>query len=263
MRKLMLYLCLITPLSIFAESEKGYFIIPKNGNMVAFYNIGSKKISFYNYKNLNRSIARHIRRLSTLKRINRAADDPAGLAVAEKFQAVAREIFRRGMNEEDMVNYIRVAESALAQINSVLKRIRVLTIKASSPIYSKDDRDIVQGEIDLLKQQTRDSLKRTEFNRKKVFKSFRLDLSGINVNKSIQTSIKAVDRALEITIRQRAILGSRQNRSYIKIKGNAVYYSNFLMSEKRIREADFLTETIHYKKNWLLIKVNLNLASGK
>ncbi|MCL2227727.1 MAG: hypothetical protein FWB97_08910 [Oscillospiraceae bacterium] len=109
-------------------------------------------------------LSRNMERLSSGLRINRAADDAAGLGISEGMRAMVRGLRMASRNSSDGVGVIRTTESALQTTHDIMHRIRELTIQAASDI-PENERETIQLEIDQLARELADITNRTEFNR--------------------------------------------------------------------------------------------------
>ena len=98
----------------------------------------------------NWQVDKHIEKLSSGMRINRAGDDAAGLAISEKMRAQIRGLRQAERNTEDDISFIQVTEGYLQEIQDVLHRLRELAIQASNGIYSSEDRMQIQVEVSQL-----------------------------------------------------------------------------------------------------------------
>lgn len=98
----------------------------------------------------SREITKNIEKLSSGMRINRAGDDPAGLAVSEKMRSQIGGLRRAARNAEDGISFIQTTEAYLQEIQDLLQRIRELSVQASNGIYSDEDRMMMQVEISQL-----------------------------------------------------------------------------------------------------------------
>ncbi len=107
-----------------------------------------------------------IERLSSGYKINRAADNAAGLAIANKMNTQIRGLNRANQNASDGISVVETAEGALAEINSMLQRMRELAVQASNGSYTADDREALQQEVDELSTEIDRIAKDTEFNKK-------------------------------------------------------------------------------------------------
>jgi len=113
---------------------------------------------------LNRSLER----LSSGLRINRAADDAAGLAISEKMRAQIRGLRMALRNAQDGISLIQTAEGAINEIHSMLQRMRELAVQAANETYTSSDRVEIQKEIDQLKDEIDRISNTTEFNTRKL-----------------------------------------------------------------------------------------------
>ncbi|MBN1898535.1 MAG: flagellin, partial [Spirochaetes bacterium] len=96
------------------------------------------------------SISKNIEKLSSGYRINRAGDDPAGLAVSEKLRSQVRGLKQASRNAEDAVSFIQLTEGYLQEVQDILQRVRELAIQASNGIYTPEDRMQIQVEVSSL-----------------------------------------------------------------------------------------------------------------
>lgn len=108
-------------------------------------------------------------RLSSGFRINRAADDAAGLAISEKMRAQIRGLDQGTRNVQDGISFCNVADGALNEVHAVLGRIRELAVKAASDTYVEEDRRAIEDEFSKLKQEIDRISRTTEFNTKRIF----------------------------------------------------------------------------------------------
>lgn len=113
----------------------------------------------------NRHSAKNLEKLSSGKKINRASDDAAGLAISEKMQAQIRGLRMASKNSLDGMSLIQTAEGALNEVHAMLQRMRELSVQAANGSLAKEDRDAVQGEINQLTSQINTIAYSTEFNK--------------------------------------------------------------------------------------------------
>ena len=106
---------------------------------------GHRVLKFKNWE-----VDKHIEKLSSGMRINRAGDDAAGLAISEKMRAQIRGLRQAERNTEDDISFIQTTEGYLQEIQDVLQRLRELAIQASNGIYSNEDRMQIQVEVSQL-----------------------------------------------------------------------------------------------------------------
>ena len=143
------------------------------------------------------NLAKSTEKLSSGYRINRAADDAAGLAISEKMRAQVRGLNRASDNAQDGISLIQTAEGAMDQQHAILQRTRELLVQASNSgvLDGKAENDFqkIQDEIDTLKSEYERINTDTEFNRKKLldgsYKDQYLQL-GANNAQGIDVTIK-------------------------------------------------------------------------
>ena len=109
--------------------------------------------------------ARNLERLSSGKRINRASDDAAGLAISEKMNAQIRGLKMASRNALDGVSLVQTAEGAMGEVHSMLQRMRELSVQAANGTMSPDDRRAIQDEINQLTSEVNRIGNGTEFNK--------------------------------------------------------------------------------------------------
>ncbi|MEO3947293.1 flagellin [Gorillibacterium sp. CAU 1737] len=125
------------------------------------------------YRNLSRNsstMSTHLERLSSGLRINRAADDAAGLAISEKMRSQIRGLEMAERNTMDGISLIQTAEGALGTTHEILQRMRELAVQASSGTLEENDREAVQSEIDQLTQEIDRIARTTQFNAKSLLR---------------------------------------------------------------------------------------------
>ena len=123
------------------------------------------------WRNLNLTsgaMGKNLERLSSGFRINRAADDAAGLAISEKMRAQIRGLNQATRNAQDGISLIQTAEGAMGEIQNILQRMRELANQAASDGMTDADRDKIQKEVDQLAKQITDVANTTQFNTKRI-----------------------------------------------------------------------------------------------
>ncbi|HEY3315687.1 MAG TPA: flagellin [Bacillota bacterium] len=123
------------------------------------------------WRNLTRTdetLNKSLERLSSGVRINRAADDAAGLAISEKMRAQIRGINQAQRNAQDAISLIQTAEGALNESHGILQRMRELAVQAASDTLTSSDRQEIQKEFDQLTSEIDRIATTTEFNTKKL-----------------------------------------------------------------------------------------------
>ncbi len=117
---------------------------------------------------VSKSQAKSTEKLSSGYRINRAADDAAGLAISEKMRSQIRGLTQASTNAEDGISLIQTAEGALNESHSILQRMRELAVQAANGTETDDDRDNIQDEIEQLQDELDRIAETTEFNTMKL-----------------------------------------------------------------------------------------------
>ncbi|MDR1482486.1 MAG: flagellin, partial [Synergistaceae bacterium] len=128
----------------------------------------SSLISYNAMTKINSQMEKSIRKLSSGLRINSAADDAAGLAMSEKMTAQIRGTDQARRNAEDGISLLQTADGALGEIQSILQRMRELSVQAANDTLTYDDRSFIQLEIDELAAQIDNIANQTQFNKKKI-----------------------------------------------------------------------------------------------
>ncbi len=226
------------------------------------------------------NLAKSTEKLSSGYRVNRAADDAAGLAISEKMRAQVRGLNRASDNAQDGISLIQTAEGALDQKHAILQRTRELVVQASnSGVLDSGSADFqkIQDEIDELKAEYNRIDTDTEFNKKKLlngsYQNQYLQLGankgqGISVNISStawQTvtvnsatpstntnQISVVDAMLDKVSTVRSKLGAIQNRLEYTVKVDDNTAENMSAAESRIRDTDMADEMTRFSKESIL-----------
>lgn len=225
------------------------------------------------------NLAKSTEKLSSGYRVNRAADDAAGLAISEKMRAQVRGLNRASDNAQDGISLIQTAEGALDQKHAILQRTRELVVQASnSGVLDSKSADFqkIQDEINELKAEYNRIDTDTEFNKKKLlngsYKNQYLQLGankgqGISVNisstawktvtvtagdKTITNQISTVDAMLDKVSTVRSKLGAIQNRLEYTVKVDDNTAENMSAAESRIRDTDMADEMTRFSKESIL-----------
>ena len=135
--------------------------------MRIYHNINSM-VTQNSLKTNDSSLSKSLTRLSTGLRINSAADDAAGLAISEKMRAQTSGLDQAVSNSQDGISLIQTAEGALNETQSILQRMRELTVQAANDTLTSNDRQAMQGEIDQLTEEIDRISDTTTFNTKKL-----------------------------------------------------------------------------------------------
>lgn len=154
------------------------------------------------YRNLNQNqlqVSKNLEKLSSGLRINRAADDAAGLAISEKMRSQIRGLKQAERNAMDGISLIQTAEGAMQEIHSMLQRMRELAVQAANDTNTDDDRKQIQKEINALLDEIDSISEKTEFNTKKLLDGSLSDGAGLyfqigpNTDQSVTVGIPKMD----------------------------------------------------------------------
>ena len=145
--------------------------------------------------------AKSSEKLSSGYRINRAADDAAGLSISEKMRKQINGLDRASTNAEDGVSAVQTAEGALAEVHSMLQRMNELAVQAANGTNSEDDRDAIQDEIEQLTTEIDRVAETTKFNETYLLKG---NVEGTQTT----VTLDAVDAGLVGTMENDALKGT-------------------------------------------------------
>ncbi len=240
---------------------------------------------------LNRStkaLNRSLERLASGLRINRAADDAAGLAIAEGFRSVVRGSMVAQRNAQDGVSLVQTAEGALSESTSILQRIRELALQAANGTQSDTNRSALHAEVIQLVRQLDDIAFDTEFNGVKVLsgantitlqtgvrrnqnlvinttsattKSLGISKFAISSLKFAESSISLIDVAIQSVTTMRSTFGAVQNRLEFTLNTLAIQEENSAAAESQIRDADIARETIAFTRNQILVSAGTSVLA--
>ncbi|OYO87993.1 flagellin [Lachnotalea glycerini] len=255
--------------------------------MVLQHNMMSMNIT----RNLGKVLhnqAQIIKQLSSGYRINSAADDAAGLCISEKMRAQIRALNQASNNAEDGISLVQTADSALESIQSMLQRMRELSVKAANDTNQTIDRQSIQEEIDALTSEISRTASSTQFNKKNILdgsigdntkglnlqvganegqsinlkingaKASDLGIEGVDVSNHEDAS-KATDiydTAIKNVSKIRSKIGAYGNRLEYTISNNDNQAENLQAAESRIRDTDIAAAMVQFAKNNILIQVN-------
>lgn len=208
-----------------------------------------------------------LKRLSSGKRINTAADDPAGLAVSQKMDSMLEQIMRDSMNDADMRNLHNFVESAIASDQDIIRRIRDLAVQASGGILGPDDRELIQSEVDQLLAQVDMNAKFSQFNKVDVIPELtaqKLGIDKISVIHDPEGAIGLADSALKVLTVKRVMQGVKANMLTLRIEGKSYYYMNLVSAESRITDFDMAEGISDLAKQGVLVRTRYGvLVKGK
>lgn len=235
----------------------------------------------------NKLLANSTEKLSSGYRVNRAADDAAGLSISEKMRGQIRGLNQASTNAQDGQSLIQTAEGALGEIHSVIQRMRELVVQASNDTNVSADRTAIGLELQALSSEIDRIASQTEFNTMKLLSggfSNKVLQVGANATQTIKFSISAmssaklgvtvaaiadkvkgktvgsaisplistVNKALSLVSQQRSKLGALQNRLDHTIANADNMAENLQASESKIRDVDMAKEMVTYSAKSIL-----------
>ncbi|MFJ4170070.1 flagellin [Paenarthrobacter sp. NPDC089714] len=238
------------------------------------------------YRSLNATqdtLAKSMEKLSSGLRINRAADDAAGLAISEGLKSQVSGSSVAARNAQDGISIIQTTEGALTEVHSVLQRMRDLAVQGASDSNNADARTAIKTEADSLGKELDRITQSTNFNGIDLLKGGAAlniqvgtagsandviavnlgdvataagTLSGaagatgfdVTTNANAQTTITAIDSAIKAVSTQRSDLGASQNRLDHAIKSLNVAGENLQAAQSRIADTDMAAEMVKYTK---------------
>lgn len=148
------------------------------------HNIAALKANNMLTKN-NKGLEKSLERLSSGYRINRAADDAAGMAISQKMKTQIAGLEQASRNSADGISVIQTAEGALTEVGAMLQRMRELSVQSSNETNTLEDRVAIQSEIDQLNNEIQRISDTTEFNKKSLLDGS-IDRKSYTDNSSIQ-----------------------------------------------------------------------------
>jgi len=229
-----------------------------------------------------------LQRLSSGLRINTAADDAAGLAIADGFHSVVLGTQVAQQNAQNGVNLVQTGDGALSQTTNILQRIRQLAVQAANGTQSTDNRSAMNNEVQQLLAQIDSIASDTQFNGISVLsasqtitlqsgaeqgqqllvtvsgsKTSDLLINTVNVSTmgSAISAIAQIDSALKSVNIQRGAFGAYQNRLQFTINTLAIQQENSSASESAIRDANIATETISFTQNQILVSAGTSILA--
>ena len=234
--------------------------------------------------------AKSSEKLSSGYKVNRAADDAAGLSISEKMRSQIRGLNKASTNAQDGISLIQIAEGALNETHSILQRMNELATQAANDTNVTVDRTSIQDEIDQLVEELDRISTTTEFNDTslldgtftaknlqvgaKAGQSIEIEIddmggsSGLGVdavNVSSHTDATAgmttTQDAIKTVSAQRSKLGAIQNRLEHTVANLDNISENTQAAESRIRDTDMAKEMVEYSKNNILAQAGQSMLA--
>ncbi len=246
------------------------------------------------YRNLSvtdNQMNKSLEKLSSGFRINRAADDAAGLAISEGLRSQVGGLKVAARNAQDGISVVQTAEGALTEVHAILQRVRDLTVQGANDSNSAEARVNIQTEIKSLGEELDRISVSTNFNGTKLLNGDNAELkfqvgaegdvdSAITVtldnvadtiagvkdlevtdHDTAQAATETVDEAIKAISTTRAGLGAMQNRFEHTINNVNVAVENLSASESRIRDADMAQEMVQFTRNQILSQAGTSMLA--
>ena len=230
--------------------------------------------------------AKSTEKLSSGYKVNRAADDAAGLAISEKMRRQIRGLTQASANAQDGISAVQTAEGALNEVHDMLQRMNELAVKAANGTNQSEDCSYIQSEVDALVSEIDRVSTTTTFNEKNLLDGSwsggvalqvgaegttqntisvsinamsstgisvnTLSSSGVSNQANAQSAIDTIKKAITAVNKQRSDLGAIQNRLEHTIKNLDNVVENTTSAESQIRDTDMATEMVKYSNNQIL-----------
>jgi flagellin len=251
-------------------------------------NLGANN-AYRNLNNTQNDLSKSLEKLSSGLRINRAADDAAGMSIATALGSQVSGLDQAGRNTQDGISVIQTADGALGQVTSILQRMRDLAVQGNNGANSADAQTAIDGEAKSLGLELERITDNTKFGDKDLLKggvatsanmivqvgangnaddqiTIKLaDTAGdlgtltgtalgfdISTATAAQTTIATIDGALKKVSASRSDLGAVQNRLESAAKTVAVSKENLSAAQSRIQDTDMAAEMVKYTKAGIL-----------
>jgi flagellin len=236
-------------------------------------------------------MSKAMERLSSGYRINRAADDSAGLAISEKLRAQIGGLQQAQRNVQDAVSLVQTAEGAMQEVHAMLQRVRDLAIQFNNGTLSTSDKAAITAEVAQLSAEVSRIATQTKFNGNTVLAggtmTFQIgaddgqtltvslaNLFGSGSTFSVQpehfdfatqvtnnTLLASLDQAIASVAAARSSYGSVQNRLEHTLNNLATYEENLSASESRIRDVDMAAEMVNFTKLQILQQAGTSMLA--
>ncbi|GIL36765.1 flagellin [Phycicoccus sp. DTK01] len=247
------------------------------------------------YRHLNStqsSMNTSLERLSSGLRINRAADDAAGLAISEKLRAQTNGLSQATSNAQDAISLVQTAEGALNETHSILQRMRQLAVQSGNDTNTADDRTAIQSEVTALNDELDRIANTTQFNGQNLLDgtggtagtfTFQIgansgqtvdvafaqadtttlgtDTLDVSTSAGAATALTAIDAAIKTVSGNRADLGAVQNRLQHTINSLSVASENAAAAESRIRDTDMAKEMSSFSRSQILSQAGVSMLA--
>ena len=230
--------------------------------------------------------AKSTEKLSSGYKINRAADDAAGLAISEKMRRQIRGLTQASANAQDGISAVQTAEGALNEVHDMLQRMNELAVKSANGTNQSEDQSYIQSEVDALINEIDRVSSTTTFNERNLLDGSwsggislqvgaegtsnnnisvtinamsasgigisSLKTSGVSSQSNAQNAISTIKSAIASVNKQRSDLGAIQNRLEHTINNLDNVVENTTSAESAIRDTDMASQMVKYSNNNIL-----------
>src|SRR5215212_1485024 len=249
--------------------------------------------AFNAHRNLSwteKKLGSSMERLSSGYRINRAADDAAGLAISERLRGQIHGLEQSQRNVQDAVSLVQTAEGSLTEVHAMLQRVRELAVQYKNGSLSNADRTAIQSEVNQLASEIERIGSSAEFNGIKLLNSAQtisfqvgaadaqtITVSTISLGNTQATGgvgvsyfalssvntvdISEIDAAIDNVSSIRAQFGAVQNRLEYTLENAAIYQENLTASESRVRDVDMAAEMVRFTKLQILQQAGTSMLA--
>ncbi len=235
------------------------------------------------------TLAKSTEKLSSGYRINRAADDAAGLAISEKMRRQVRGLTQASANAQDGISAVQTAEGALNEVHDMLQRMNELAVQAANDTNTPEDQGYINQEVQALKSEINRVASTTTFNSQNLLDgSFTgknlqvgaesgqviglsigamttegLSCDGVTTDttENAQAAIETIKTAITNLNSQRYALGAVQNRLEHTIKNLDNVVENTQSAESAIRDTDMATEMVKYSNANILAQAGQSMLA--
>lgn len=213
--------------------------------------------------------SKSMEKLSSGYRINRAADDAAGLSISEKMRGQIRGLQQAQRNAQDGISLIQTAEGALDEISNMLVRMKELLVQKANGTYSSTDTGNIDLELNQLGDEIDNIIATTKFNGTDILSTastisiiisdngttaIAIGSASLTAVASLgsSTTVASIEGAIDAVNSQRATYGALQNRLESTVRNIGTTYENLQAAESRIRDTDMALEMMNFTKTNIL-----------
>jgi flagellin len=245
--------------------------------------------------------AKAMEKLSSGYRVNRAADDAAGLAISEKMRGQIGGLATAQRNAQDAISLVQTGEGALNEVHSMLQRIRDLKVQYTNGTLEAGDKQAISAEVQQLGKEISDITTKTEFNGISLLTggsvTFQVGAEAADTISLTKTEMSAaigtagtggldeimdigaaadvpaadglfntltidnIDEAIKNVSNARATFGAVQNRLEHRLNNLSTYQENLVASESRIRDVDMAAEMVNFTKLGILQQAGTSMLA--